>query len=38
MQDNVPDDSLKKKDIQVGILEEVFKIHPEAKDMWGEKL
>ncbi|KAH9258910.1 hypothetical protein BASA81_002974 [Batrachochytrium salamandrivorans] len=34
MEDNVPDDALKRRDIQVGILEEALKIHPELEKVW----
>jgi serine/threonine protein kinase len=34
MEDNVPDDALKKRDIQLEILEEVIKIHPEFEKVW----
>jgi len=34
MRDDVPDDDLKKKDIQVAILEEVFKLRPELERQW----
>lgn len=34
MKDDVPDDDLKKRDIQVAILEEVFKLRPELEKSW----
>jgi serine/threonine protein kinase len=34
MKDDVPDDDLKKRDIQTAILEEVFKLRPELERTW----